>query len=420
MDGLLVRKVLMIAFHYPPMVGSSGMQRTLSFSNGLLQHGWHPTVLTVAPVAHLETRDDQVSDVSNGVKVVRSWALDAARHLSIGGKYLDVLARPDRWANWMLSAVPIGLSRLVRDRYEAIWSTYPISTAHCIAYALHRASGIPWVADFRDMMVDEYFPDGKRKRATFQRIEARTVEYSEKVVVTAPGTRDLYVDRYPGVKPQKFVCIRNGYNEDQFQRVERDLAYSKREKLELVHSGSLHPDERDPTKFFEALSILNSEGFFESRPVVVKLRATGFDGHYKRVLKELKLEDIVTIQPGIAYSEALSEMILADGLLLFQGSTCNRQIPAKLYEYMRAGRPILAITDPAGDTANTMRGAGIGKVARMASVGDIKSAFESFIRDIASGTSEAIDTPRLREFSRQAQAKEFAQVLDSVSANQRA
>src|SRR5215212_6559377 len=141
----------MIAYHFPPSAGSSGIQRTLRFAHHLPKFGWDPLILTAHPRAYDRTSDDQLKDV-NGAVVERAFALDSAKHLSIGGHYPRFAAQPDRWISWWLGAVPKGLAMIRKYRPEVIWSTYPIATAHKIGHTLQRLSGLPWIADFRDPM----------------------------------------------------------------------------------------------------------------------------------------------------------------------------------------------------------------------------------------------------------------------------
>ena len=94
--------------------------------------------------------NDLLKDVAPGTVVERAFAVDAARHLAVRGRYPAIVARPDRWAAWWLGAVPRSLAMIRKYRPAAIWSTYPIATAHTIGQTLHRLSGLPWIADFRD------------------------------------------------------------------------------------------------------------------------------------------------------------------------------------------------------------------------------------------------------------------------------
>ena len=143
----------MVAYHYPPFGGGSGIHRTLKFSRYLSEYGWQPIVLTISPHAY-PLREKAQHSVPAGVLTARAFALDTARHLSFRGAYPQWMAIPDRWVTWWPSAVGIGASLIRKHRPQAIWSTFPIATAHMIGLALHRVSGLPWVADFRDPMVE--------------------------------------------------------------------------------------------------------------------------------------------------------------------------------------------------------------------------------------------------------------------------
>jgi len=115
----------MIAYHFPPLAGSSGIQRTLRFVQHLPKFGWEPLVLSADPRAYERTSDDLMAEVPDGIVVRRAFALDTARHLSIAGRYIGAMARPDRWVSWKLAAVKEGMRMIREFKPQAIWSTYP-------------------------------------------------------------------------------------------------------------------------------------------------------------------------------------------------------------------------------------------------------------------------------------------------------
>src|ERR1017187_600848 len=157
-----MKRVLMIAYHFPPLAGSSGIQRTLRFVQHLPKFGWQPLVLSTNARAYEHTNHDLDGELPCGTVVRRAFALDSARHLSLWGRHIGALARPDRWVSWKLDGVRQGMKMIREFRPDALWSTYPIATAHLIGAELQRRSGIPWVADFRDPMAqDGYPPDPK-------------------------------------------------------------------------------------------------------------------------------------------------------------------------------------------------------------------------------------------------------------------
>ncbi len=410
----MVKRVLMVAFHFPPVVGSSGVQRTLKFSTYLLDHGWEPTVLTVSPWAYRNTRDDQLAEIPDGVRVIRTWALDSARHLSFRGSYPSILAQPDVWCSWWLSAVPIGLAHLRRSKTDLIWSTYPFPTAHLVAATIQRFSKLPWVADFRDMMVEDDYPTDPRVRKNYSTIEAATVSRAARVVVTAPRTKAIYAGRYANESSNKWAVIRNGYDEENFRNAQSLVSSARKGPIRLVHSGLLYPSERDPTCFFEALSELQDEGSIDASRLEVTLRATGHDAHHAQLIERYGISALVKLKPGIGYDEALAEMLSVDGLLIFQASNCNHQIPAKLYEYFRAGRPVLALTDPAGDTAQTLLEAGLSSIASLDSKASIKSLLMQFIQSIENDTALSVDCEMAAQYSRRNQTAELAKLFNEV------
>ena len=414
----MVKRVLMIAYHYPPVRGSSGLQRTLQFSRYLPEHGWQPIVLTVTPGAYAQTGDDLLGEIPEQAIVERAFAMDAGRQLAIRGRFPGVLAWPDRWSNWWLSAVPKGLRLIRRYRPQVIWSTYPIATAHLIGLTLQRLSGLPWVADFRDPMTEPDFPPDPAVRRVAGWIERRTVAAASRSVFTTPRAKGIYAARYPTVPAARWAHIPNGYDEDSFRRVESVLAgepeVAPESRVTLVHSGVLYPSERDPLPFFRALARLKSENRISNASLAITLRASGHDELYADELRRLAIDDIVSLAPSLSYDAALTEMCRADGLLLFQAANCNQQVPAKAYEYLRARRPVLVLADPAGDTAALMREAGSGRIVNLAREDDIYGALPDFIEDLKQGNGSVASAAVVARYSRRSQTQSLAELLDAV------
>jgi glycosyltransferase involved in cell wall biosynthesis len=411
------RKVMMIAFHFPPMKGSSGIQRTLKFARYLPENGWRPIVLSTHPRAYERTSGDQIHEIGPDVIVERAFALDAARHLAIRGRYLKYLALPDRWVSWMLGAVPLGLRLIRAHRPELIWSTFPIATAHLIGYVLHRLSGLPWVADFRDSMTEPDYPHDRQIRAAYARIERAAVARASALVFVTPGAERMYSERYPALAHKRRIVIPNGFDEENFRSSlgRTTTAYSPASRLTLLHSGLLDPFERDPRPFLDALARLREAGHIKEREVRVVWRATGHDARYAPELRARGLEHIVELAPPLDYAAALSEMMSVDALLVFQSNTCNHQIPAKIYEYLRAGRPILAMTDPAGDTARTLREAGVQDITPLHDVEAIAAILPSFLARLRSAEAPILDSRVIASYSRRRLTADLAALFESLT-----
>ncbi len=416
MDGVVVKRVLMVAYHFPPMNVSSGIQRTLRFAQYLPEFDWEPLVLTAHPRVYAGVSDASLAEVPPHLVVKRAFALDTARHLSLCGLYPRWLAVPDRWASWWLGAVPAGLALIRKFKPDVIWSTYPIATAHLIGHTLHRLTGIPWVADFRDPMAQDGYPKDPAMWRSFKRIEGQVLTRCSRAVFTAPGALRYYAERYPEIPESRMTVIENGYDEFAFGDAEQAVVHatSAKRPLVIVHSGTIYATERDPRPFFAALSELLHTGRIGPDDLRLVLRATGDDRYVGGLVESAGISSIVSLQPGVPYRAALAEMLSADGLLVLQAADCNFQIPAKLYEYLRAGRPILALTDPQGDSAGVLRSAGMDTIAPLDSQEQIAQAVLRFVGLLREGRAPVPAAGAIAASSRRARTIEFARVLDAV------
>lgn len=409
------KRVLLIAYHYPPLRGSSGIQRALRFSQYLREFGWEPIVLTAHPRAYQDKSDDLLADVPPGVIVERAFALDTSKHLALAGRYPRFLANPDRWMSWWFGAVPAGLCLIRKYKPAAIWSTYPIATAHKIGATLNRLTGVPWIADFRDPMAQEGYPPDPTIWAAFKRIEVQALAHARFVTFTSPGAIRTYRANYPDLAADKLVLLENGYDEEAFSMASgKPITAAPSGRIVLLHSGIVYSEERDPTHFFAALRQLRQSGNPLAECLTVRLRATGNDARMKSMIAAAGIEEMVELAPAVPYAEALAEMMAVDGLLVLQASSCNDQIPAKAYEYLRARRPLLALTDRAGDTADVIRRAGIDTIVPLDDTQAIVDALSGFLSRLAGGVAPVASEQAILDASRRGRTAQLAKLLDQA------
>ena len=407
-----VKRVLMVAYHFPPLAGSSGIQRTLRFVQQLPAHGWQALVLTTKAMAYEQVSADLDAEVPAGTKVERAFALDTARHLAVRGRHLGALARPDRWMTWKYDAVRRGLRLIREQRPQAIWSTYPIATAHAIGAELQRASGLPWIADFRDPMAQEGYPADPATWRQFSAIESNAAERASLCTFTTPSAQRTYCQRYPA-HAARMRLLENGYDEGSFTQAEQRAHAAgplQPGRTVLLHSGIVYPSERDPTRLFEALARIRQRG---PSPLRVRFRAAVHEDLLKGLAIEYGVQDMVEVMPSLPYVQALEEMVRADGLLLLQASNCNEQIPAKLYEYLRAARPILCLSDFAGDTWNVLHSAGLEHGAALDNAAQIDELLSRLVASGPQGLLPRIDA--IAAASRAGRSRQLAQWLDAVA-----
>jgi hypothetical protein len=420
--------VLMIAYHFPPLRGSSGIQRTLRFCRYLPEFGWQPVVLTAHPRAYEDRADDLLADVPAGLPVARAFALDTARHMALAGRYPLSLALPDRWISWLLGGVVSGMKLTRQHRIAAIYSTYPIATAHLIALVLQRLTGLPWIADFRDPMAQDGYPENPRVWRAFRWLEEQALRRSQRALFTSPGAIRDYRARYPDIPAERFVLVENGYDEEAFDEptaarlphgAGRDAAghataARQLRRLVILHSGIVYTSERDPTALFRALGSLKRAGQISADTVEFRFRATANDALLHTLAARNDVADLVTVAPAIPYRAALREMLAADALLILQASNCNSQIPAKAYEYLRADRPLLALTDPGGDTADLLRRAGCATVLSLDAVDEIVAHLPGFLDGVRRDVWARASPSFVAQCSRRERTRMLSELLDNV------
>jgi hypothetical protein len=411
------KRALLIAFHFPPQAGSSGIQRTLSFSKHLGRHGWEPMVLSAHPRAYDNQNPSQLASIPSELVVKRAFALDVKRHIGFKHRYPGLLALPDRWTSWLFGAVPAGLSLIRKHRPQVIWTTFPIATANLIGLVLHRLTGIPWIADLRDPMLQSTYPTVPLQRRAFRWIEAQTLKHCTLAICTTHSSMQAYRARFPELA-DKFRVIENGYDEDGLSMHGADSAGTNPDpnrRITLLHSGMMYKTGRNPSAFLSALGTLKREGKASASTLRIVLRAPGDIEPIEEMVRAHDIGDIVEIAPAIPYREALREMLSVDGLLIFQGKHYNAQIPAKIYEYFWARRPVLGLVDAAGETAHVLRSAGFDSMVAMDQPEAIVTALQTFVEQIRSGTAYVATPEVVAQSSRANRARQLADVFDEVA-----
>ncbi len=375
----------MIAFHYPPFQSGSGVLRSLAFSRDLAAAEWNVSVLT-AKLPHEQSSDSRNERlVPDNCKVIRAFALNAAKSLSVFGKYPGFLDVPDRFSSWIVSAFVMGFLHIRKHRPDFIYSTYPIASAHLIGWLLCRWTGIRWIADFRDPMLMEGHPDTEPRIRAHHWIEQKTIANCTAAIFTNRAAKTAYEAKYPAVDSSRFHVIENGFDERIFTLAKQALATKSDpktpEEIVLVHSGSLYPNHRDPQPFFAALSKLHNANAFANLGFRVVLRGCGYESQFRALIQRChpELLNLVFFEQNIDYVASVTEILSSDGVLLLQGPTCNAQVPAKLYEYARSGKPILVLTDPFGETARVLDDLGVTERAKISSVDDIAALIKRFL-----------------------------------------
>jgi glycosyltransferase involved in cell wall biosynthesis len=257
------------------------------------------------------------------------------------------------------------------------------------------------------------------QRRLWQWLESGVLRYASASVFTTESAAKQYQSRYPA-HSSKCHVIENGYDEEAFENMVASREDAADSKLLMLHSGLIYPNDRDPSTFLAAVRQLIDEGQLDAKRLCIRFRAPQHDSEVMACAERHRLADCVEIGPPIPYQRAIAEMMGTDLLLVFQGSKFNMQIPAKIYEYLRAGRPILAVVDPIGGTAVQLAQFEATKIVDIESVADIRSGLLSTLRERKTpNQAKALERNRnaVQRYSRQAQAASLQSLFNEVATN---
>ncbi len=391
-----MKKVLIITYYWPP-AGGPGVQRVLKFAKYLPEFGWQPIILTVENGEYPAIDNSLQDDIPSSCRVYKTFSLEPNLfYKKFTGMAVDekiptaILAAestnwkkrlanwirlnlfiPDAKIGWIPFAVRKGKKIIKAEKPDIIFSSSPPPTVHLIAKKLAKWSGVKWVADFRDPWTDIHYYENQNRNKAAKQFDS----YLERVVlrdadkISCISQMDIEEDFAKKTDPEKCVNIANGYDEADFRNIKPGEIKSK--KFIILHIGAVGK-ERNPLNLFKAICKLADEKIITPETFTIR-----FIGHVDELaLQSIKSENIEPFVDFIAYlphSEALAQTMFADVMLLLvtQSEKNRRILPGKTFEYMRTGKPILALGPEKGEVARILSDTGCGVMIDYNSSGDI-------------------------------------------------
>lgn len=331
------RKVILFAYYYLPD-NTSGVQRAVRIAKYLPEFGFDPIVIA-------GTRGG-IATLPNVEHVPRDGHY-APRHRVTMARFLQRIAPYNECLEWASHALNEAKRVKAQEPIHAVISTSPPLATHLAAMALKKRHGLIWVADFRDPLYGN--PGRSRRWATpYDKAVERTIFASADHVVAVTDTVAAeWAARYPRLQ-SKFRTIWNGFDPEEILPV---VPIPPRERRELAHVGVLYT-QRHPYLLVIALDRLIRRGLID--PQSVRLRLVGpiqdrehFESNPACV--SLRKQDVLSIDSELIPRRQANQLIASSDYLLLidivNASQVGYTVPAKLYDYILVGRPILALTD---------------------------------------------------------------------------
>lgn len=411
-----MKKVLWISYVFPPL--NCGVGRQVKIAKYLPNYGWLPIVLSVKrsklrPLYDVST----VKDIADNVEVYRTWSFESAllmRHipyfLHLNPKWLQI---PDPFIGWFPFAVREGQRIIRSQKVDAIFSSSLPSTCHLVANALKQRTGLPWVADFRDLWTQNTYVAYPRLVLKIEnKMEAAVVSNAERITtINEPMTGEMR-GKYPDQPSEKFVTVSHGFDPEDFRGAELYQKASP-DKFTMTYTGSLY-GKRNVDMFLYAIKELIDEKGIHSEKI--NIRFVGNVSSARSLCHQLGLNHVVTFSEVVPHEEAWAYLFSSDALLLVQGTGYldEKGSTGKLFEYLAIGKPVLALA-PESVAASIIRQANIGLVVNPEDKEGIKRAVREMYTKWLSGSlkvnpnKEVIKQYDVRELSGR-----FAMILDEL------
>jgi hypothetical protein len=392
-----MQRVLIISYDYPA-ISAAGVIRTYQFAKRLPEFGWQPIILSgqkrVEKEYNIEVSDGELP-CPKCVAASR-FSLPRVMNHHAGLKAADPNGEPNgrmkRWIDragqltvpdgkiaWLVPAIRRGAEIAHQYPIEACLSVSPRPTAHLVAYRLARRFKIPWVADFALPWSDAYWLAGRPRliESLDMRLEILVVGSAQRVTVAYPELGRRLGARYGRACTDKITVIPTGFDEDLFKEPEPRA----QAKFTVVYPGNHFCEEgRGGEYFLRAI-----DEWLDANPELEEKVEFVFIGKRDEKLlrhrKAMSHSRVVRVE-ALASHRACVQAIRSSDLCVV--NTVGNRIPGKVYECIRAGKWILALTGPESDLSRILSVYPRASIARPRHVSAICQALERQYNNVQS------------------------------------
>ncbi len=432
------RKVLIVSFLFPP-ANTIGAVRIGKFAKYLPEFGWEPVVLTVDKVKglpqNLPVEIDEAKiirtpyfalspfvnskllgdrDVPAGGRLKSmNWRANTYHFISLAR---SIYIRPeitfftDESWGWYPYALKMGLRVISKSKVDVIFSTFGPRLPHLVASQLHKRTGIPWVAEYRDLWTQNHY---FKKIQPFQFLEQRFEKLIMKtssllLTVSEPLAKEL-----EALHSKKVVTIHNGFDENDYTE---DVPLTP--TFTITYTGNIYPGKQDPTPLLRAIAEISEDGTVFPQGFEVRFFGGNGAETLSPIIEKYHLHDVAKVCGLVPFKESIKRQKESTVLLLlgWNDTKVAGILTGKIFEYMGAGRPILALAFKSGEIDNILSESGCGVVAN--EISEIKGILAKWLEEFKQyGEIVSFYHPNdeiIKKYTRREQAKKLAEAFHNV------
>jgi len=423
-----MKKVLIIAYYYPPRP-FIGAQRPYRLAKYFLHYGWEPIILTPklpgAPPPNIKVFETEYKDIIGCLKskVGLDPALGTHEQLGLGDacdqtwksqiiqRASEILAFPDMQRGWYGHAIKRGSEIINEEGIDCIISTSPPVTSHLIARKLKELHGKVWVADFRDLWTqNHYYSKMALVKIIEKYLEVKTIGKTDALVTVSVPLADKLKSLHKG---KLVYSVTNGYDPD-------ELIYktnNSNNKCTITYTGNMYNHKRTPSLLFRSLYELIQEGYIKKNTFEIQFY-TPRNRYLISEIKKYNLEEIVQQYDFIPREEVLQKQRDSKLLLLLLWDDKNEKgvYTGKIFEYLAAGRPIIAVGGPGGVVKDLLEETNAGKHAN--DVIQLKNILMDYYKEYSlTGQIKSSANNNIDNYSYDNIAKKYTEILNRMIAN---
>lgn len=422
-------KVLIITYYWLP-AGGSGVQRWLKFVKYLRDFGIEPVVYTVDKATYPIIDTSLKEDMPIGLEVIKNTIFEPNDFLSIFknkqpqtsagflnpnptffGKILQYIRAnyfiPDARKFWIKPSVKYLEKYLLQNNIDTIITTGPPHSLHLIGLALKKKNNIKWLADFRDPWTEiDYFhqlPLTKKAIKKHQKLEQEVLKNADATLVIGETMKENYK-----IFSKNIHILTNGYDTSKSEN--RNIILDK--KFSITHIGLMNSD-RNPTVLWKALAELSEENTIFKNDLEIKLIGK-LANNVLTDLAKYEFKNVVKIN-YVPHKEVQKYQQTSQVLLLAVNKVPSAKgiITGKIFEYLQAKRPILAIGPEDGDLSKILENTNSGTIVNFDDVEKVKKVVRELYQNYKKNNLYT-DSKNIEQYHRKALTKELVSILKKV------